>query len=192
MTKVTLESKILHLYTSDKKESGLVILLDQNGKQIGSVFDLHDSNSKEKLIWLFNQVYFSQEKLIDLANAVKHQEQENFAAAKKISLASYYESGLNHFYRDGGVFEADSVDNPVWDRLRKSSVEWVWGVKKGNFTYPSATEIWEFFLDSNLQPDIETVPGSEELLDQSLAEFFKTNEFKLNIYEADYNTAVLL
>lgn len=184
--KPTLESRLLHLYTPGGKESGYVILLDKDGVNVGGIFDLKNPNEKEKLTSLFNYTYqTSEERLKFFYDQAAQEEADRYNNARKTSLANY-SGGIFHrddFYEDYSIL-ADKLKNDF-------PPKYVWASKKVRLERIWAKDIWER-IGEDVVDFPPCVPGSDDLLNDALKEFFTTNEDKLAIDIIDYSLAVLV
>ncbi len=116
-----------------------------------------------------------------------------YAKAKKVSVSDYWaaNSSLGFFYGDMHFQYLSDLEEAA--ELDDNSVpRWVWGAKLKEIYKPAAEDIWQEILQEMNTAYADPVPGSLELLDHAINEFYLTNKDKLVSYEIDYSTVVLL
>lgn len=191
MSKPILESRLLHLYKSDKTESGYVILLDKEGMQVGSaIFDLKKDTSRKYLQECFGRAYETdQERYARQDKEFETREQAGFEKAQKIPESEWGD----------GVFFGDNYYNDtecLHENLLMNGINvpvYVWATKEVQPRLPDAHDIFDRILDHICLEDYpEASSKSLRELDEALIKFYAENKNELTYFEPDTTKAILL
>ena len=191
MEKPSLESRLLHLYKSDKTESGYVILLDKIGAQYGSaIFDLKNENTRKYLQECFDRAYETdEERYARQDKEFEAREQARFEKAEKIPESEWGDGVFrdDNYYGDIEYLHEDlcmnGLDVPVY----------VWAAKEVQPRLPDAHDIFDRILDDiRLEDYPEASSKSLRELDEALIKFYAENKNELTYFEPDTTKAILL
>jgi hypothetical protein len=191
MEKPSLESRLLHLYKSDKTESGYVILLDKTGAQYGSaIFDLKNEDMRKYLQECFDRAYETdQERYARQDKEEEIRKQARFEKAEKINESDWSDGVFfgDSYYCDIEYLQGDlcmnGIDVPVY----------VWAAKESRPRLPDAHDIFDRILDDiRLEDYPEASSKSLRELDEALTKFYAENKNELTYFEPDMTKAILL
>ncbi len=191
-TKPSLDDCILHLHLKDDSKSGFVLLINGNGEQIGSLFDLRDPISKKNLEEAYRVAYLTPlERVAETFQKKREEEATRYEAAKKISLAEY-DRPLGVFFNNIYYDDFDVLQMEIMLFKAELRPKYVWAGKRGEIEKINAEWIWDKLCSFIPHDTPEMVPGSDSMLNKALEEFFVTNSDRLSAIEPDYTLAILL
>lgn len=191
MEKPSLESRLLHLYKSDKTESGFVILLDKFGQQVNvGIFDLRSENSRKYLQECFDRAYETDEE--------SRARYDREYAAKELSLFQKSQK-IPQFEWPDGVFFNENYYSDI-DYLHQDLCmngidvpQYVWAAKEIQLRLPDASDIVDqIFANISLDDYPEASSKSARELDEALIKFYGENKVNFTFLEPDYSKAILL
>jgi hypothetical protein len=191
MSKPTLESRLLHLYKSDKTESGYVILLDKVGAQYGSaIFDLKSEDMRKCLQENFDRAYETDEECYARQDKqAETREQALFEKAEKFP-ESEWGNGVfldDNYYCDIEYLHEDLCMNGI------DVPQYVWAAKEIQLRLPDASDIVDrIFENIHLDDYPEASSRSARELDEALLKFYNENKVNFTFLEPDYSKAILL
>lgn len=183
-----LNSRLLHLCNPDGSRSDFVILLGRSNEQIGGIFDTKDRDSLTSLQKAFEYAYRTPEEREEYTRKLLEEDEAAAAKTARRIHSGSYQGALSYkeqFFRDVSALKAYCTANRLPVPNETFAAE--------RFSLPtlSAEDLWiHITAQSNLDDHLECVPGSDDILNDALQEFYKTNKDRLVGYQKLNNLIV--